>query len=131
VPCASAAECAAGLAWERLRLWERIHELAADETGEDVELFRYLAAEFTRPEQLLGGGGRSVSRAQHLAWAKARALEYVDQGELIQAHASIASDLNKHPETRSHPRVLLGMKELMKGRLRTPEAMREHIEGYR
>jgi len=39
------------------------------------------------------------SRADHLAWAKARALEYVDAGNVLQAMASLTSDLTKHDET--------------------------------
>lgn len=35
-----------------------------------------------------------MDRAEHLAWAKARALEYVARGELANAIASMASDLN-------------------------------------
>lgn len=37
-----------------------------------------------------------MTREQHLAWAKQRALEYVDAGEVDQAFASLMSDLNKH-----------------------------------
>jgi hypothetical protein len=41
-----------------------------------------------------------VTRVEHLIWCKARALAYVARGELVSAVASMASDLNKHPETR-------------------------------
>lgn len=37
------------------------------------------------------------TRAEHLSWAKERALEYVERGELQDAFNSIASDLGKHP----------------------------------
>jgi hypothetical protein len=40
-----------------------------------------------------------VTRNEHLAWAKQRALEYVDRRELANAIASMISDLGKHPET--------------------------------
>lgn len=40
-----------------------------------------------------------MTREQHLAWCKQRALEYVDAGDLAQAVASMDSDLRKHPET--------------------------------
>lgn len=36
------------------------------------------------------------TREQHLAWAKARALEYLDMREPALAAASFTSDLNKH-----------------------------------
>lgn len=37
-----------------------------------------------------------MNRAEHLAWAKERALEYVERGELIQAVSSMLSDLKKY-----------------------------------
>jgi hypothetical protein len=39
------------------------------------------------------------NRDDHLNWAKARALEYVDPGNVMQAMASLTSDLTKHDET--------------------------------
>lgn len=41
-----------------------------------------------------------MDRAQHLAWAKARALEYVERGDLTNAIASLVSDLGKHEALR-------------------------------
>jgi pterin-4a-carbinolamine dehydratase len=41
----------------------------------------------------------SDGRAEHLAWCKARALEYVDRWDYSGAVASMTSDLGKHPET--------------------------------
>lgn len=90
--------------------------------------------ELRRTYESLGATDRArrlgPSRADHLVWCKERALEYVDAGDLQQAFASIASDLNKHPETADHPGVKLGMMLLMSGHLSTPDAMRDHIEGY-
>ncbi len=40
------------------------------------------------------------TRAEHLAWCKERALEYVDLDDLPSAVASMVSDLGKHDETR-------------------------------
>jgi hypothetical protein len=40
-----------------------------------------------------------MTRAEHMAWAKQRALEYVDRGEGLNAIASMLSDLGKHPDT--------------------------------
>lgn len=70
------------------------------------------------------------SRAAHLAWAKKRALEYCDAGDVNQAFASLASDLNNHPKTAGHDGIKLGMMQLMGGMLSTPEKMREYIEGF-
>ena len=40
-----------------------------------------------------------MTRDEHLAWCKRRALEYVDAGDLTHAVASMASDLKTHPDT--------------------------------
>jgi hypothetical protein len=39
----------------------------------------------------------ALTRDEHLAWCKRRALEYVDAGDLTHAVASMASDLKTHP----------------------------------
>jgi hypothetical protein len=52
------------------------------------------------------GMTRSEARAEHLAWCKARAFEYVDRGELANAVASMASDLTKHPDTGFNPTLM-------------------------
>jgi len=43
----------------------------------------------------------SDTRAEHLAWAKQRALMYLPDWQ--QAMASFVSDLNKHEDTAHHP----------------------------
>jgi hypothetical protein len=40
-----------------------------------------------------------VTRDEHLAWSKRRALEYVDAGDLSHAVAGMTSDLKTHPDT--------------------------------
>ena len=40
-----------------------------------------------------------MTRAEHLEWAKGRALAYLERGEPDNALASILSDLSKHEET--------------------------------
>ena len=72
----------------------------------------------------------TVTRANHLAWAKERALEYVDRGDIAGAMASMGSDLDKHPETAGHASIMLGMMLLMGRHLSTPEQARKHIEGF-
>lgn len=71
-----------------------------------------------------------ATRSEHLEWCKKRALEYVDDGDLNQAFASMGSDLGKHPETKDHPGINLGMMLLIGGMLGTPEKMREFINGF-
>ena len=70
------------------------------------------------------------TRAQHLAWCKTRALEYVEAGNVQDAFASMASDLQKHPETAGHIGIQLGMMQLMGGHLSTPHDMRRFIDGF-
>ena len=74
-----------------------------------------------------------MTRTEHMAWCKQRALEYVDAGDTLQAYTSMASDLGKHPETMNHPGIMLGIGLLMlpgQGRLGTRQGMREFIEGF-
>lgn len=71
-----------------------------------------------------------MTRQEHLAWCKQRALEYVDKGDTTNAWASMASDLTKHPETEKHAAIQLGMMLLMSGQLSTPDKMREFINGF-
>ena len=71
-----------------------------------------------------------MGRAAYLAWAKARAQEYVDQGDNANAFASMASDLSKHPDTEGHPGVGLGMMQMMGGGFGTEQQMREFIDGF-
>lgn len=71
-----------------------------------------------------------TSRQEHLAWCKARAMEYVDAGDNAQALASMTSDLGKHPETAGHPAIELGMTLLLAGHLSTRQQMRRFIDGF-
>jgi hypothetical protein len=71
-----------------------------------------------------------TSRADHLAWCKRRALEYIDKGDVQGAFASMASDLNKHPDTEGHIGLQLGMAQLLGGMLNSPAAMRHFIDGF-
>jgi len=71
-----------------------------------------------------------TTRAEHVAWCKQRALEYVDQNDLTNAYASMASDLGKHPETEGHVAIRLGMMLMMGGQLDSQEQMREFIKGF-
>lgn len=70
-----------------------------------------------------------MTRTEHMAWAKERALEYVDAGDLTNAFRSLTSDLQKHPDTADHGAIELGMMLLMAGHLSTTHDMRDFIEG--
>jgi hypothetical protein len=72
-----------------------------------------------------------MTRAEHLAWCKERALKELDfNGDVNNAFTSMASDLEKHEATRGHSGTKLGMMMLMAGQLRRPEEMRRFIKGF-
>lgn len=70
-----------------------------------------------------------MTRSQHLAWAKERAIEYADQGDTACAVNSLASDLGKHPETAGHPGIQLMTMLAVSGEFSRPGRLREFIEG--
>ena len=71
-----------------------------------------------------------MTRAEHLAWCKKRALEYCDNGDASNAWASMASDLSQHDETANHAGLQLGMMMLMGGHLNSVPEVRKFIEGF-
>lgn len=71
-----------------------------------------------------------MTRDEHLAWCKQRALEYVDNDDLALAYASMVSDMSKHPETKDHAALELGAMLLINGFLDSRHEMREFIEGF-
>lgn len=69
-----------------------------------------------------------MTRAEHLAWCKERALEYVVAGDLTGAVASMTSDLGKHPDTlASAELVVLVMPDVMAGDARR---VRDWVTGF-
>jgi hypothetical protein len=68
------------------------------------------------------------TRTDHLAWVKARALEYVELGELVAAVTSLTMDLTKHSATARHPGILNGTALLADGHLATDDEVRQFIE---
>lgn len=40
-----------------------------------------------------------MTREEHMRWCKDRAMDYVNRGDLVNAVASMMSDLSKHEET--------------------------------
>jgi hypothetical protein len=71
-----------------------------------------------------------MTRQEHLEWCKKRANEYLDRGDVQNAYASMASDLNKHPETAGHQAIQLGMMLMMSGNLSSEREMRKFIDGF-
>lgn len=69
-----------------------------------------------------------MTRAEHLAWAKQRALEYLDHGDLPNAVASMTSDLGKHPDLQlSMVLNTLGLMYAVNG---DAAGVRSWIEGF-
>lgn len=71
-----------------------------------------------------------MTRSEHMKWSKDRALEIAKSGDLAGAYASMASDLDKHPETECHQAIQLGMMLMMTGNLSSQSQMVEFIEGF-
>jgi hypothetical protein len=70
-----------------------------------------------------------MDRAEHLAWCKTRALEYLDAGNVTEAFTSMLSDMGKHPETEGHAGILLGVM-LSAGGFMDAGECRRWIEGF-
>lgn len=71
-----------------------------------------------------------MTRAEHLAWAKARALEYLDDGDQKNAVMSMMSDLKKHEELADHAGITLGVMLLMGGQMGDRQEVRRWIVGF-
>jgi hypothetical protein len=73
-----------------------------------------------------------MDRAEHLQWAKDRALDYADKGDTGNAIASLRSDLGKHPETAASCEIIDGlmMPLAMIGNFDRPGELRKFIEGF-
>jgi hypothetical protein len=69
-----------------------------------------------------------MNRSEHLAWAKQRALEYLDIDNLPLAVSSMVSDLRKHDELGCPVEYsVLGMNAAMTG---DTDEVRHWIEGF-
>ena len=71
-----------------------------------------------------------VPRAEHLAWAKKRAIAYADKGDVVNAIASLTSDLGKHPETADHAGLQLMVMLAMTDKFNRAGELRKFIEGF-
>lgn len=70
------------------------------------------------------------TRAEHLAWCKARAVEMLDSGDIAGAAASMISDLNKHTEPLYDQITLTTLTMDAMLFRRTAADMRNWIEGF-
>jgi len=72
-----------------------------------------------------------MTRNEHLAWAKKRALEHVDRGEVANGFTSMLSDLSKHDELRNHKGGELGVRLMMlPGWINNSAEVRRWIVGF-
>lgn len=71
-----------------------------------------------------------MTRAEHLAWCKQRAHEYLDRGKVGDALGSMMSDLQKHPELEDHAGINLGAMLLLGGHLSEAGEVRRFIDGF-
>lgn len=71
-----------------------------------------------------------MTRDEHLAWAKQRAYELLDQGEWVEAMTSMMSDMEKHDETRGHPGGMIGTSLMVIGSIHDVATARHFIDGY-
>lgn len=72
-----------------------------------------------------------MTRQEHIAWCKQRALEYLERGELANAFASMLSDLTKHDETKDHIGGKLGAGLMfVPGWITNPSEVRKWIDGF-
>ena len=73
-----------------------------------------------------------MTRAEHLNWCKARALDYVVHGDLDQALVSMLSDLSKHDDTAQSAKIggSLCVALQLAGQLNTPQQVTDFIIGF-
>ncbi len=71
-----------------------------------------------------------TERADHLAWCKRRALEYLDSGDVANAVTSMLSDLGKHPETALSAESPLNMFGMMMIMQNNHAGAKRFIEGF-
>lgn len=69
------------------------------------------------------------TREEHLQWAKDRALEYLDAGDLANAVSSMGSDLEKHAETKPNAGLVVYALHLVMRH--DKDGVRRWITGFR
>lgn len=71
-----------------------------------------------------------MTRAEHLQWAKDRAYEYCDKGDMTQALASFNSDMKKHDQLKNHIALEMMNMQVMGGLIKDAQQLRGFIEGF-
>lgn len=69
-----------------------------------------------------------MTREEHVAWCRQRALEYLNRGDVKNAVASMMSDINKHPDCGVPDMIhMFGMMAVNKNSVYDA---RRYIEGF-
>ena len=74
-----------------------------------------------------------MTREEHMQWCKDRAMEYVERGDLVNAVASMMSDLSKHDETRDSgtgAMRMLGLMAATQAQNSDRAAVERYIKGF-
>ncbi len=73
-----------------------------------------------------------TTREEHMQWCKDRAMDYVHRGDLVNAVASMMSDLDKRPETKSTGDALaaLGLMAAMQATQGDRDGVERYILGF-
>jgi len=71
-----------------------------------------------------------MSKPDHMAWCKSRALDILRSGDIPGAYASMVQDLRSDPSTEQHPAIMLGMQLMMGGHLDTQDKMEKFINDF-
>ena len=72
-----------------------------------------------------------ITRDEHLARSKERALAYLERSDPQQAFTSMMSDLGKHPELKDHAGLQIGVGYMMlPGWINNIEEVRRWIVGF-
>lgn len=72
-----------------------------------------------------------ITRDEHLAFCKKRALEYWERGEYLEAVTSMMSDLSKHDELKNHPGLQIGSMMFMSKMYQDRDFVFRFIDGFR
>lgn len=71
-----------------------------------------------------------MTRDEHLALCKKRALEYLDRGDMNNAVTSMLSDLTKHSDTKRIGETMAGYGIFLLLQKRDSREIRKFIEGF-
>ena len=72
-----------------------------------------------------------MNQDEHIAWAKERALEYLDRGDRTGAVTSMLSDLQKHEETKGIGKAMQTYGLFLLMNQKPDSDIRRFIEGFR